>query len=393
MIVTLVLLLAICVPDFTLIGTPEHNVEATYEVGYTAPAAQAVNQNFIPVEGGSLRSKVDAATRLGRANARNRQYYVGYQFSQKKGVFFGKNYRNIKGERGKDAKDTDKEYETRNAGIFLLRDATTDAVTRIDLYDLDQPNDYNGHPVYWLGRVSNDESLGFLQELLAKEATTKLADSAVTAIALHDDSRIGQILQSIVRDSKVESVRKSAVFWLGQNEGETGFLSSLITNEQESLEIRKQAAFAIGVSRDGAALPTLQSLYNQVTNREVKKQIIFANFVNKDSDNALDFLINVAAKDEDRDVRKQAIFWIGQKATQKATQALTDTIEDKDGDTEIQKQAVFAISQRKKDESVPMLINIAKTHPKGEVRKQALFWLGQIDDSRALELFKEILNK
>jgi HEAT repeat protein len=388
MIVTLVLLLAIGAPSSTLIGTPEWSPATSL----AAPGAQALQQNFIPVEGGSLRSKMESAVRLGRANARNRQYYVAYQFSQKKGVFFGKNYRTTKGERVRD-KEANKEYETRNAGIFLLRDATTDAITRVDIYDLDQPNDFDGYPVYWLGRVSNDESLSFLQELLAKEATSKLADSTVAAIALHEDGRVGQILEGIVRDSKVENIRKSAVFWLGQSEGETGFLSSLIANEQESLEVRKQAAFAIGVSKDASALPTLQSLYGQVTNREVKKQIIFANFVNRDSDQAVDFLISAATKDEDRDVRKQAIFWLGQKAGQKAAQALTDTVEDKDGDTEIQKQAVFAISQRKKDESVPMLINIAKTHPKGEVRKQALFWLGQIDDARALELFKEILNK
>ena len=388
MISTVVLLMAICVPDYAFAEAPAPALEALAE----SPVGQTANQNFIPVEGGSLRSKMDAAARLGRANARNKSYYVAYQFDAKKGVFFGRNYRSTKGERTKE-KDTEKQYETRNAGIFLLRDAATDAITRVEMFDLDQPNEYNGYPVYWLGRVSNDESLSFLQELLTKEATSKLADGTVAAIALHDDSRVGQILESVVRESKVESVRKAAVFWLGQSAGETGFLSNLITNEQESLEVRKQAAFAIGVSQDAAALPTLQSLYTQVTNREVKKQIIFANFVNQNSDNAVDFLINIAAKDEDREVRKQAIFWLGQKASQKATQALTDTVEDKDGDTEIQKQAVFAISQRKKDESVPMLINIAKTHPKGEVRKQALFWLGQIDDPRALEVFKEILNK
>jgi HEAT repeat protein len=384
-----VLLVAICVPDVALLGA------TTEEAGYETASSQAANQNFIPVEGGSLRSKMDAATRLARGNARSKSYYVAYQFSPKKGTSFGRNYRVTKGERAKEGenKNTDRNYETRNAGIFLLRDAATDALTRVDMFDLDQPNDYNGHPVYWLGRIDNAESLSFLQDLLAREGTSKLADSTVAAIALHDDSRVGQILEDIVRESKVEGVRKSAVFWLGQSEGETAFLSSLITNDQESLEVRKQAAFAIGVSKDAAALSTLQSLYTQVTNREVKKQLIFANFVNQNSDGAVDFLINVAAKDEDREVRKQAIFWLGQKASPKATQALTDTIEDKDGDTEIQKQAVFAISQRKKDESVPMLINIAKTHPKGEVRKQALFWLGQIDDARALELFKEILNK
>lgn len=383
MMITTLLLLALCVPDFSPIEAPEPIVETA--------SPQVANQNFIPVEGSSLRSKMEAASRLARANTRGGGYWVAYQFEPKTGVSFGGNY-TTKGDR---EKTKEQNWETRNAGVFLLRDAASDAITRVELRDLDRPHTRtsDGKPVYWLGRVSNDESLSFLQELLAKESTSKGAEQTVSAIALHADSRVGQILQSIVRESKAEAVRKSAVFWLGQTDGETGFLSDLIANEQESVEVRKQAAFAIGVSRDGAALSTLQGLYARVTNREVKKQLIFAHFVNPDSDAAVDFLINVASKDEDREVRKQAIFWLGQKASQRAFSALTETVEATDGDTEVQKQAVFAISQRKKDEAVPLLIKIAKTHAKAEVRKQALFWLGQIDDERALELFKEILSK
>jgi HEAT repeat protein len=70
---------------------------------------------------------------------------------------------------------------------------------------------------------------------------------------------------------------------------------------------------------------------------------------------------------------------------------LGDTLNSNDADTEIQKQAVFAISQRPKEEAVPLLLNVAKTHPKAEVRKQAIFWLGQTGDERALTFFKELL--
>jgi HEAT repeat protein len=68
-------------------------------------------------------------------------------------------------------------------------------------------------------------------------------------------------------------------------------------------------------------------------------------------------------------------------------------LDSSDDDTEVQKQAVFAISQRPRDEAVPLLIKIAKTHSKPAVRKQAIFWLGQTGDERALEFFKEVLTK
>ncbi|MBO0726682.1 MAG: HEAT repeat domain-containing protein, partial [Blastocatellia bacterium] len=156
-------------------------------------------------------------------------------------------------------------------------------------------------------------------------------------------------------------------------------------------EARKQAAFAIGISKDSDAISTLRSLYNSVANRDVREQIIFAASINEDKDASVNFLIDVAGKDNDRESRKKAIFWLGQKAGERSLSALKDTIDSADADTEAQKQAVFAISQRPKDEAVPLLIKIAKTHANPAIRKQAIFWLGQTGDERAVELFKEIL--
>jgi hypothetical protein len=53
---------------------------------------------------------------------------------------------------------------------------------------------------------------------------------------------------------------------------------------------------------------------------------------------------------------------------------------------------VFALSQRPADEGVPVLIRIARTNRHPELRKTALFWLGQSADPRALTLFEELLR-
>jgi len=196
-----------------------------------------------------------------------------------------------------------------------------------------------------------------------------------------------------------EKTRSTAVFWLGQMPGPHPYLAELARNEQESTKLRKDAVFAIGVGTDPAAIGTLQSLYESVNAYEVKKQVIFAASIhhdesgNKNDDAGVSFLINVAESNTDRALKKEALFWLGQKAGQRALDALGKTVESNDADTEVQKQAVFAISQRPKDEAVPLLIKIARTHAKPEVRKQAIFWLGQTGDERALQFFKEVLSK
>jgi hypothetical protein len=46
----------------------------------------------------------------------------------------------------------------------------------------------------------------------------------------------------------------------------------------------------------------------------------------------------------------------------------------------------------RKTEGVPALLRIARSNPDPELRKTALFWLGQSEDPRALALFEEILR-
>jgi len=358
-------------------------------------------QNFINVEGANLNARLDAAIRIAHSKSSKTPIWTAYSFDVRPGVAvdldidnFNGTVNNFSGTSISMGKSSGTTVETRNLGIFLLREPDTDQVTRVEIYNLDRQREYSGYTVYWLGRAGNDESTKLLQRLVSANQRNKIVEHAVTAIALHDDPRVAAILKEFVRNtSSSEKVRTTAVFWLGQTGGESTFLADLVRREDESIEVRKQAAFSIGVSKDKEALATLQNLYGAVGNREVKKQIIFAASINESKDDAVSFLIKVAQTDNDREARKQALFWLGQKAGQRSLEALKDTVTSSSADTEVQKQAVFAISQRSKDEAVPLLINIARTHQNPAVRKQAIFWLGQTGDERALDFFKEILSK
>jgi len=355
------------------------------------PNPPAQRPGFIPVDGPDLKSRADAALRMGRA-AQSR-FWTAYAFDVRPGVSVDADWDGKGTFRDGTNISFDSARETRNLGVFLLREPNDGAITRVEIYNLERVREYGGYRVYWLGRASNEESLNLLRGLAEGRQESKVCEHATMAIALHDDPRVGGILKDFVRQSSIEKVRTSAVFWLGQVGGETSFLADIVRNENEAREVRKQAAFAIGISKDSAALSTLQNLYPSVTQRDVKEQIIFAASINENKDAAVNFLIEVASQDADREARKKAIFWLGQKAGERSLGVLKDTVNSSDPDTEIKKQAVFAISQRPKNESVPLLINIAKTHPNREVRKQAIFWLGQTGDERAVEFFKEILLK
>ncbi len=92
-----------------------------------------------------------------------------------------------------------------------------------------------------------------------------------------------------------------------------------------------------------------------------------------------------------RATRKAAVFWVGQEAARAATAGLAAIVDDPGDDRDVRKTAIFALSRRPADEAVPALIRIAQTNPDVELRKAAIFWLGQSEDPRALEFFERIL--
>jgi hypothetical protein len=104
-------------------------------------------------------------------------------------------------------------------------------------------------------------------------------------------------------------------------------------------------------------------------------------------------LIGLARNDRvPRATRKNAVFWLGQAAGDRAVADLGGLVSDENEDREIQEQAVFALSQLRNGGGVPSLLEIARTHRDPKIRKTAMFWLGQSNDPRAIALFEEILR-
>jgi hypothetical protein len=102
-------------------------------------------------------------------------------------------------------------------------------------------------------------------------------------------------------------------------------------------------------------------------------------------------LLSVARDDSrPRDVRRSAITWLGSGVADHL--GLADERSDTDDD-QMRAQAVFVLSQRPKDESVPELLDLARQAKNPAVRRAAIFWLSQTGDSRATDLYAQLLGK
>jgi len=104
------------------------------------------------------------------------------------------------------------------------------------------------------------------------------------------------------------------------------------------------------------------------------------------------YIAYIAQKNSDIDMRKKAIFWLGDDANDaKAIETLSNICFN-DADGEIRKEEVFALSNAPDELGMAELIKIARTHPDYEIRKTAIFWLGESSDPRARDALFEIIN-
>jgi hypothetical protein len=101
-------------------------------------------------------------------------------------------------------------------------------------------------------------------------------------------------------------------------------------------------------------------------------------------------LVALARDGQTAHVRGQALFWLGQRATDRAGSVIAEAIE-RDPELEVKRRALTALSQLPKDESVPLLMNVARTHKTVELRRQAMLHLGRSNDPRAIDFFEQIL--
>ncbi|HEY7895777.1 MAG TPA: HEAT repeat domain-containing protein [Gemmatimonadaceae bacterium] len=106
-------------------------------------------------------------------------------------------------------------------------------------------------------------------------------------------------------------------------------------------------------------------------------------------------LLTLARDARSEDARQGAAFWLGRAAA--ASVNGTPLFGDSDApaetsDEEVRGQAIFALSQQPHNESVPVLIQVARTNADPVLRSKALFWLSQSGDDRAIDLFGQILH-
>jgi HEAT repeat protein len=372
--------------------TPRASAAATINDEAQNQSPATTIQSFTAVEGADLAARLEAAR--SRAPSSQTPYWSAYAFDVRPGVAIDPEIHEFHGSMNTIG-DTSvfvgttaggMTVETRNLAIFLLRDGSGQ-VTRLEVYNLERKREYASYPVYWLGRSNNEESINYLKTLADAAPLNLLSEHAVLAISLHDDARVAPLLKNYIRNSPNSRVRSSAVYWLGQIGGEQAFLADIVRSDTEDKQLRRQAARAIGESRDRNALATLQGLYEAVKDTEVRRSIVGGASDNQDQDGAFAFLIKVATNEPDKDVRRTAVRQLGHFERESAVDELMK-IYGRDNDVDIRRAVIQSLSETKSAKGQARLMEIARNDANLDLRRHAVRRISERGAPMVAELIK-----
>jgi HEAT repeat protein len=250
----------------------------------------------------------------------------------------------------------------RRKAVFLIAQRSEPGTEDLLLESVrtDPDSDVRGQAVFWLSQVGTDRAVDALDSILRFSKDPEIQDKAVFALSQQDNPRAQQALRTYAeREGIAEATREKAIFWLGQ----------------------KQTA-------DNAGF--LRSLYGKLKSQDLKKKVLFSLSQIGGEENGR-WLLGVARDtSQSLEMRKQALFWAGQGGVSIGELTkLYANVSDKG----MREQLIFVYSQRDEPAALDQLIEIAKRDPNPDLKKRALFWLGQSEDSRAVQALQDIIDQ
>jgi hypothetical protein len=209
-----------------------------------------------------------------------------------------------------------------------------------------------------LDAVVPAQSVALLADWLAGADGRHDEDSALAALAYHEDASATRAIAARAGPEHEEDVREQALFWLGQTRGAEGadIVEHYATSDADP-DLREKAVFALSQSHAGDPYARI---------------------------------LAISRSDRTAHVRSQALFWMAQMEDSRAPADIIAALATETSD-DAREQAVFALSQLRVGLAEDALIAVVRGNYPRAAKKQALFWLGESGSPRAIRALDEVL--
>ena len=254
----------------------------------------------------------------------------------------------------------------REKAVFLLSQKRTSETETIllDVLNTDPAASVREQAVFWMGQVRTDRAAAALEQIATSSKDVELRTKAIHALHETNMPRAAAAIRRLAEsDQTPDPVREQAIFWLGQR------------RSQENADFLKGLFTKLG--RGGAA-------------DDWRNKIMFSVSQMRCCNNAA-WLLGLAVDNSlSAELRGHALWTAGQAGVAGAELV---AMYDRVSDTEVKEKLIWVLSESRDRAATDKLIDIARTDKDHEMRKKALFWLGQKNDPRVRQILTEILTK
>ena len=246
--------------------------------------------------------------------------------------------------------------------------------------------------VFLVSQKRNEKTAELLLSIAKNDPDQEVREQAVFWLSQVPDERAVDMLEQILRTSKDEGLQNKALFALSQHRSARGssILREFAMRDRASEALRGQAIYWLGLRSSPDNNEFLRGLYGKLNSDDLKDKLLLSMSQRRGQGNEK-WLMDVALNaHETIELRKKALFWAGQSGV-----GLDEIIPlySRINDREMKDQVIFVLSQRSSPAAVDKLLAIAKTDKDPELRKKALFWLGQSRDPRVQQFLLDLINR
>jgi HEAT repeat protein len=277
-----------------------------------------------------------------------------------------------------------------------------------------------------LQQMDSEKALPILRRVLARrdEGSECLRRKAVFIVSQQNGREAEQILLDAARSDPDSEVREQAVWWLSQVNSPSAVtaLDSILRSATDPV-LQDKAIFALSQQESPKARQALKdfALRSSVSD-DLREKAIFWIGQGNDPDR-LEFLKTLYGQLKAESLRDKILFSISQIEGKASSEWLLGVASDVNENIELRKKAlfwvgqsdypmselstlydrmpsremkeqlIFVYSQRSEKAAVDRLMQIASSEKDAELQKKAIFWLGQSGDPRVPEFIASLLEK
>ncbi len=276
-----------------------------------------------------------------------------------------------------------------------------------------------------LQQMDSEKALPILRRVLARrdEGSECLRRKAVFIVSQQNGREAEQILLDAARSDPDSEVREQAVWWLSQvnSPSAVAALDSILRSATDPV-LQGKAIFALSQQESPKARQALRDFaLRSSASDELRENAIFWIGQGNDPDR-MGFLKTLYGQLKAENLRDKILFSISQIEGRESSEWLLGVASDVNENIELRKKAlfwvgqsnypmselatlydrmpsremkeqlIFVYSQRSEKSAVDRLMQIARTEKDAELQKKAIFWLGQSNDPRVPEFIASLLE-